>query len=133
MGNMQGHPDYLPAPGSPSPVGDALLPIDSAIRYVAVNRGGRITEMTQRSPTFNPPATDQMEELLVNPAVLDLTRRRGQLDLGGTRWVLVRYGLQYQLLVPYRDGHVSIGLDLEARITQVIPVIVARLESDEHD
>ncbi|MBI3885644.1 MAG: hypothetical protein HY302_07950 [Opitutae bacterium] len=105
------------------PLAPQLFALDPGIRYVAVNQGGRIVELTQRgsAPTNNPPETDRMEELFVNPTVLDLTRRRGELDLGGVRYVVVRYGPMFQLLLPYRAGHLSVGLELS-----VDPVAVAR-------
>lgn len=124
---MSSLPDYLPAPGARAPVAAALLPLDPLIRYVAVNQDGRITEMTQRIPSHNPAATDQLEELIVNPAVLNLVQRRGNLDLDGAPWVLIRYGLQFQLLVPYQQGHVSIGLELEADAVRLAPRIAERL------
>src|ERR1700687_6110570 len=120
-------PDYLPAPGAPAPIAAVLLRVDPLIRYVAVNQGGRVTEMTQRIPSFNPPSTDELEELVVNPAILDLARRRGSLDLGGASWILIRYGLQFQLLLPYREGHVSIGLELDADPIQIAALVAERL------
>jgi len=127
MATSPSSPDYLPAPGALAPVAAALLPLDPLIRYVAVNQQGRITEMTQRIPSHNPAVTDQLEELIVNPAVLNLAQRRGDLDLGGAPWVLIRYGLQYQLLVPHKDGHVSIGLELEADVVRLATRVAERL------
>ena len=120
-------PDYLPTPGAPAPVAVALLPLDPAIRYVAVNQDGRITEMTQRIASHNPVATDQIEELIVNPTVLNMVQRRGALDLGGAEWVLIRYGLQYQLVFPYKQGHVPVGLEPEADALRLAPRIAERL------
>ncbi len=93
------------------------LPLDLGIRYVAVNRGGRIEEMARspRWPSHNPEDTDRME-LIVNRVVLDLARRRGDLDLGGVRRMIIRYGKQYQLLVPIAGGHVSVGVELTADV-----------------
>lgn len=98
-----------------------LFELDPNIRYVAVNRKGRIVEMEQspRWPSHNPADTDRMEELIVNPVVLDLAKRRGDLDLGGIRYVVIRYGSQYQLLFPFKEGHLSIGVDLGADVTEV--------------
>jgi hypothetical protein len=92
-----------------------LFSLEPKIRYVAVNQNGRIVEMEQSGshPTYNPPDTDRMEELIVNPTVLELTRRRGDLDMDGIRYVVIRYGTQYQLIMPYREGHLSIGVELE--------------------
>jgi hypothetical protein len=36
--------------------------------------------------------SDRYEELILNPAVLGLTRERGRIDCGGLEFVLVRYG-----------------------------------------
>ena len=51
-------------------------------------------------PSFNPPETDRMEELIVNPVALELFARRGNIDLGGLRFLVVRYRLQFQLILP---------------------------------
>lgn len=60
-----------------------------------------------------------MEELIVNPTILELARRRGDLDLDGIRYVVIRYGLQYQLLFPYKEGHISVGVESKAEVTNV--------------
>ena len=92
-----------------------LFKLEPKIRYVAVNQNGAIVEMEQspQHPTYNPHETDRIEELIVNPIVLEITRRRGNLDMNGIRYVIIRYGTQYQLLMPYEQGHISIGVDLE--------------------
>lgn len=69
--------------GNGGRISTRLLALGPAVRYVAVNQAGTIVEMVQRSPSYNPPETDRMEELIVNPVVLELTRRRGNLDLEG--------------------------------------------------
>ncbi len=92
-----------------------LFKLEPKIRYVAVNQNGVIVEMEQspQHPTYNPHETDRMEEFIVNPIVLEITRRRGNIDMNGIRYVVIRYGMQYQLLMPYKEGHVSIGVELE--------------------
>ncbi len=91
-----------------------LFKLEPKIRYVAVNQNEAIVEMEQspQHPTYNPHETDRLEELIVNPIVLEITRRRGNLDMGGIRYVVIRYGAQYQLLMPYKEGHLSIGVEL---------------------
>jgi hypothetical protein len=91
-----------------------LFKLEPKIRYVAVNQNFEIVEMEQspQHPTFNPHETDRIEELVVNPTVLEITKRRGNIDMDGIRYVVIRYGTQYQLLMPYKDGHVSIGVEL---------------------
>jgi hypothetical protein len=98
-----------------------LFAIDPHIRYVAVNRAGRIVEMEQSPtwPTTNSHETDRMEELIVNPIVLEAVRRRGNLDLDGVRHVTIRYGSLYQVVLPAEDGHVSVGVDLTADVERV--------------
>jgi hypothetical protein len=90
-----------------------LFALDPRIRYVAVNQRGAIVEMEQRSewPSRNPPDTDRMEELLLNPLLLEATKRRGDLDLDGIRYVIIRYGSQYQAIFPFEAGHVSVGIE----------------------
>jgi len=98
-----------------------LFDLDSSIRYVAINQSGLIVEMEQnpKRPSLNPTETDRMEELIVNPIILELTRRRGNIDMNGMRYVIIRYGTMYQLIFPFRDGHLSIGLELNANPTEV--------------
>lgn len=92
-----------------------LFELDPRIRYVAVNQNGKIVEMVQspQHPTYNPHETDRIEELVVNPIVLEITRRRGDIDMQGVRHIIIRYGTQYQLIMPYRDGHISTGIESE--------------------
>ena len=91
-----------------------LFNLEPRLRYVAVNQEGRILEMEQSPshPTYNPQETDRMEELIVNPIVLEMAARRGNIDMEGIRYVVIRYGTQYQVLMPYLEGHLSIGVEL---------------------
>ena len=79
-----------------------LFKLEPKIRYVAVNQNGEIVELEQspQHATHNPHESDIMEELIVNPTVLDITKRRGDIDMNGVRYVIVRYGAQYQVLMP---------------------------------
>ena len=113
------------------PIASKLFSLDPDIRYVAVNQGGAIREMEQRAgrPTLNSHETDRMEELVVNPIVLEATRRRGNIDLDGLRHVVIRYGTLYELLVPYEDGHVSVGVQLGADVEAIAEKVGAALAS----
>jgi hypothetical protein len=109
-----------------------VLALDPGIRYVAINRDGAIAEMLQRLPSFNPAETDRMEELLVNPVALELFTRRGNLDLGGVRFLIVRYGLQFQVILPCHGGHLSIGVEADGdpvAIAERAAALVAAAES----
>jgi hypothetical protein len=107
-----------------------LFQLEPKIRYVAVNQKGHIVEMGQSAahPTYNPPETDRIEELIVNPIVLEITARRGNLDMDGIRYVVIRYGTQYQLLMPYRDGHISIGVELRDDPLKIACKVAAALQ-----
>jgi hypothetical protein len=107
-----------------------LFDLDSNIRYVAVNQKGRIVEMEQnpKRPSLNPTETDRMEELMVNPVILELTKRRGDLDMGGMRYVLVGYGTMFELIFPFKEGHLSIGIELNANPTEVAQSVAKCLD-----
>ena len=105
-----------------------VFELDPGIRYLAVNQDGEIVEMAQRLPTHNPVETDRMEELLVNPAILELTKRRGDLDLDGVRYIIIQYGLQYQAVFNYRNGHVSVGIESDSDAVGVVTKILEHLD-----
>jgi hypothetical protein len=111
-------------------IGLELFQLEPRIRYVAVNQRGAIVEMVQspEHPTYNPHETDRMEELIVNPIVLEITRRRGDIDMDGIRYVVIRYGSQYQLLMPYQDGHVSIGVELDDDPREIATKVAKHLD-----
>jgi hypothetical protein len=111
-----------------SNISPEVFELDPGIRYVAVNQGGEIVEMEQRLPTHNPVETDRMEELLVNPAILDLTKRRGELDLDGVRYIIIQYGLQYQAIFNYSNGHVSVGIESNSDVVDVVTRILEHLD-----
>lgn len=110
---------------------DELFALDPHVRYVASNQARRLVLMKQnpRWPSYNDDETDRMEELVVNPVVVELTRRRGELDLGGMQYVAIRYGVQYQLVVPFGEGHVSVGVEHEADIAGVASKVLEHLGS----
>lgn len=111
-------------------ISNRLFELDSNIRYVAVNQRGRIVEMEQNPkwPSYDSPDTDRMEELIVNPVVVELAKRRGALDLDGIRYMVIRYGLQYQLIFPFKQGHLSIGVELGADIIEVAHKVAKHLD-----
>jgi hypothetical protein len=58
--------------------------------------------------------SDRFEELLVNPTLLTLTRQRGAIDCGGLAYLIIRYGFVFQLVIPLKDGHISIAFEPQA-------------------
>ncbi len=109
-------------------ISPGIFELDPGIRYVAANQGGEIVEMEQRLPSFNPDDTDRMEELLVNPTVLNITKRRGDLDLYGVSFIVIQYGLQYQAIFNYRDGHVSVGIESDSDAIGIVRKVLHHLD-----
>ena len=123
------NPTNIPqAPGEK--LSERLFRLEPRIRYVALNQKGQIQEMRQspRHPSTNPLESDRIEELIVNPAVLEIAARRGNIDMDGIRYVVIRYGTQYQLLLPYREGHLSIGVNLEDDPIEIARKVAAALD-----
>jgi hypothetical protein len=108
---------------------DALFAVSPLVRYVALLRGKDL-QLRERPGLAGASAseTDRYEELLVNPAVLTLLRRRGELDCGGLDHVWIRYGNFWTGLFPFEDGHVNVGLEPEASPAELVPRIRAVLE-----
>lgn len=85
------------------------------VRYVAVYWNGEL-HMRERAGLTGASTSesDRYEELLVNPTLLTLARQRGEIDCGGLTWILLRYGNFFTLLHPLAEGHVNVGLELDA-------------------
>ena len=58
--------------------------------------------------------SDKYEELIVNPTLLKLVTQRGEIDCGGVKFVVIRYGNFFQTVFPVPDGHVGVGLETTA-------------------
>ncbi|MBC2604800.1 hypothetical protein [Pelagicoccus albus] len=94
---------------------ETILSLDSAIRYAATNLNGKVSAKSKdSSPNQSSGETDKYEELLVNPTILDLTQRRGDLDCGGLDYLLVAYGNFYQFVQKLKDGHISVCISKDA-------------------
>ena len=100
------------------------------VRYVAISDSGEITLHQRPSIENSSDATsDRYEELLVNPAILLLAKQRGNIDCGGLKYVLIRYGNFFQYVVPKGDGHVSIAIEPDANIDDSLSRIDGVLDS----
>ena len=92
-----------------------IFAISSHIRYVATYRAGKLTKESRvRSGGASADESDKYEEIIVNPTLLTLVRQRGNIDCGGAKFVLIRYGHFYQLVVDLPDGHVSVAFELDS-------------------
>ena len=107
---------------------DALFALSPQVRYVAILRG-RDLSLTERPglAAASASGTDRYEELLVNPAVLTLLQRRGEIDCGGLDHVWIRYGNFWTGLFPLPDGHLNVGLEPDAVPTALVERIRAEL------
>jgi hypothetical protein len=63
----------------------------------------------------------------VNPAVLTLVRQRGNIDCGGVRHVVIRYGNFFQCVFPVEGGHVSVALEPTADLSRFLGVLEVKL------
>jgi hypothetical protein len=92
-----------------------IFSLSADIRYVAAYLDGELTSASKPGATgASSSESDKYEELIVNPTLLTLVKQRGDIDCGGVRYVLVRYGNFYQLVMPFRNGHMSICIEPHA-------------------
>lgn len=94
---------------------DGVFALGDQVRYVAVANGQNV-ELRQRPDLVaaSSSESDRFEELLVNPALLVLTCQRGEIDCGGLRHVIVRYGNFTQVVLPTSaGGHVSVAVAID--------------------
>ncbi len=90
-----------------------IFKISTAVRYAALYQSGKLMSQ-QRTEAANTPSSesDHYEELFINPAILTLVKQRGNIDCGGAKFVVVRYGHFYQLVIDLPGGHVSVCFEL---------------------
>ena len=109
-----------------------LLELDDVIRYVAVLRGRELGTVARSDLTKASSAeSDRYEELLVNPTLLELAMRRGEIDCGGLEYLVLRYGYFFQLVIPRRWGHVSVAVE-ECADPVAVAVVVCEQLADMH-
>jgi hypothetical protein len=109
----------------PEEIASRVFGLGSQVRYVAVANGQDVY-LRQRADLVAASASesDRFEELLVNPALLLLTRQRGDIDCGGLRYLAVRYGNFFQVVVPRPDGgHVSVAVQPDAEPTRIAEAV----------
>ena len=103
---------------------EKIFAISEDIRYVAIYTNG-ILVSSQRAGIENTSSSesDKYEELIVNPTLLKLVTQRGNIDCGGAEYVIIRYGSFYEFVMPLQDGHISVGMELSANVTENIAAI----------
>jgi hypothetical protein len=109
---------------------DKIFALSQSIRYVAIYDNGRL-ESKSKSGTFGASSSesDRYEELLVNPTLLKLSSQRGNIDCGGLRFILVRYGNFYQFVAPTGFGHVSVCIEADANPIEIGARVISLMQS----
>jgi len=92
---------------------EKIFLISADVRYVAIYVRGKLIS-SERPDLRNASSSesDKYEELIVNPTLLKLVTQRGNIDCGGAQFVIIRYGSFYEFVMPFLDGHVSVGIQL---------------------
>ncbi len=107
---------------------ERCLELTPAVRYAAVYSDGTLHSRKRVDLAGASAAeSDRYEELLVNPAVLTLVRQRGNIDCGGVRYFVIRYGNFYQCVFPVAGGHVSVALETNADLSRHLDLLERRL------
>lgn len=107
----------------------AVLQLSDDVRYVALYADGELDTLSRHADNASAAESDRYEELLVNPALMLLTRQRGDIDCGGMSFVVIRYGAFFQLVMPWRSGHASVALELTADPFALQPIISRALQA----
>ena len=65
----------------------------------------------------------------MNPTLLELARRRGEIDCGGLDYLVVAYGNFFQLVVPIDGGHASVAIERTELPTELVQSVRDALAS----
>lgn len=101
-----------------------VLGISPTVRYVAVYFGGELASAARPDLAgASSSESDKYEELLVNPTLVTLARQRGNIDCGGLRYLLIRYGSFFVVVLPLDQGHLTVGIEPTADPLPLVPRI----------
>jgi len=103
---------------------EKILAVSGSIRYVAIYTNDKLIS-SERPGLKNTSSSesDKYEELIVNPTLLKLVTQRGNIDCGGAHYVIIRYGSFYQFIMPVKNGHISVGLELNSEVMKIVDAI----------
>ena len=95
-----------------TPLIENIFRVAPEIRYVATYLNN-ILDSAERPglAKASDSESDKYEELIVNPTLLKLITQRGNIDCGGAKWVVIRYGNFYEAVIPVCSGHLSVGIE----------------------
>ncbi|MCX5744824.1 MAG: hypothetical protein NT062_20240 [Proteobacteria bacterium] len=102
---------------------DAVLALSPTIRYAALHLGGGEPLLRERSGEAGTPDSERWDELVVNPVLIELARRRGEVDCGGLDYLVVRYHRFWNLVLPLDGGHLSVIIEPAVDPLQMVPAI----------
>ena len=104
---------------------EAIFSLSEDIRYVAVYRGDKLDSSAKQGLVgASSMGSDKYEKLIVNPTILTLVKQRGDIDCGGAKFVLIRYGNFYQFVAPIKNGHVSVCIEPHANPLNLVEPIL---------
>ena len=91
---------------------EMIFAVSKDVRYVAIYTDDQLVT-SERPGIANTSSSesDKYEELIVNPTLLKLITQRGNIDCGGARYVIIRYGSFYEFVMPLKNGHLSVGIE----------------------
>ena len=108
---------------------DACFEASKNVRYVAVYTDGNLVMRSREDLAgASSSESDKYEELLVNPTLLMLTSQRGNIDCGGFKFLLVRYGNFFQFVYPLNGGHVSVALEPTVDLIAIPELLIRIIE-----
>ncbi len=109
---------------------ERVFALSPDIRYVALlHRGQLASAMRPHLENASASESDKYEELLVNPTLLTLATRRGEIDCGGLEYLVLRYGSFFELVHPTAGGHLSVGIEPHADPLALVPGVRAVAET----
>jgi hypothetical protein len=103
---------------------DKIFAISNNIRYVAIYVDDKLIS-SERPGIENTSSSesDKYEELIVNPTLLKLVTQRGNIDCGGARYVIIRYGSFFEFVMPLKNGHLSVGIESNSNLLSIVEAI----------
>jgi len=107
---------------------DSIFEWSRSIRYVAIYKNGHLESRAREQLSgASSSESDKYEEILVNPTLLKLASQRGNIDCGGLKYLLIRYGSFFQFVTAIPEGHVSVciesGSDVHSTVDKVYTYI----------
>jgi hypothetical protein len=103
---------------------EKIFSISKSVRYVAIYADDKLIS-SERPGIENTSSSesDKYEELIVNPTLLKLVTQRGNIDCGGAKYVIIKYGSFYEFVMPLKNGHLSVGVEVNSDLLNIVEAI----------